>query len=59
MKRIIVGITGASAVIYGVRLLETLTRCDDYEIHLTISDSGARALWEELQLRVDLDNFPP
>ena len=57
MKRIIVGITGASAVIYGVRLLETLTRCDDYEIHLTISDSGARALWEELQLRVDLDNF--
>ena len=57
MKRIIVGITGASAVIYGVRLLETLTRCDDYEIHLTISDSGARALWEELQIRVDLDDF--
>ena len=57
MKRIIVGITGASAVIYGVRLLEILTQFDGYEIHLTISDSGARALWEELQIRVDLDDF--
>lgn len=57
MKRIIVGITGASAVIYGVRLLDLLTQFDDYEIHLTISDSGVRALWEELQIRVDLDNF--
>ena len=57
MKRIIVGITGASAVIYGVRLLDLLTQLDDYEIHLTISDSGARALWEELQIRVNLDDF--
>jgi 4-hydroxy-3-polyprenylbenzoate decarboxylase len=37
--------------------LDTLTQCDDYEIHLTISDSGARALWEELQIRVELDDF--
>ncbi len=57
MKRLIVGITGASGVIYGVRLLEVLTQLDAYEIHLTISDSGSRALWEELQIRVDLDNF--
>jgi len=57
LKRLIVGITGASGVIYGVRLLEVLTQLDAYEIHLTISDSGSRALWEELQIRVDLDNF--
>jgi 4-hydroxy-3-polyprenylbenzoate decarboxylase len=57
LKRLIVGITGASAVIYGVRLLEVLSQLDEYEIHLTVSDSGAKALWEELQIRVDLDHF--
>ena len=57
MKRLIVGITGASGVIYGVRLLEVLTQYNEYEIHLTISNSGATALWEELQIRVDLDHF--
>ena len=57
MKRLIVGITGASAGIYGVRLLEVLTEHEDIEVHLTISASGARALSEELQLEVDLNNF--
>lgn len=57
LKRLIVGITGASAGIYGVRLLQVLTKQEDIEIHLTISASGARALFEELQLEIDLDNF--
>ena len=57
MKRLIVGITGASAVVYGVRLLEVLAKQEDIEVHLTISKSGARALCEELQIEVDLDNF--
>ncbi|MCG9130590.1 UbiX family flavin prenyltransferase [Candidatus Poribacteria bacterium] len=57
MKRLIVGITGASAGIYGVRLLEVLTEHEDIEVHLTISASGARALSEELQIQVDLNNF--
>ena len=57
MKRLIVGITGASAGVYGVRLLQVLTEQTDIEVHLTISSSGARALSEELQLQVDLDNF--
>ena len=57
MKRLIVGITGASAGIYGVRLLEILTKHEDIEVHLTISASGARALSEELQIEVNLDNF--
>lgn len=57
MRRLIVGITGASAGVYGVRLLQILTKQADIEIHLTISSSGARALSEELQLEIDLDNF--
>ena len=59
MKRLVIGITGASGVIYGVRLLDVLSQLKKYEIHLTISSSGARALWEELQIQVDLDNFTP
>ena len=57
MKRLVVGITGASGVIYGVRLLDVLNQLNAYEIHLTISNSGMRALWEELEIRVDLDSF--
>lgn len=53
----IVGITGASAVVYGVRLLEVLAQEEEMEIHLTISSSGARALWEELQIEVDINDF--
>ena len=57
MKRLIVGITGASAVIYGVRLLEILSRREEIEVHLTISKSGARALWEELKIDIDIESF--
>jgi len=44
--RIIVGITGATGVIYGVRLLERL-RDADVETHLVISKWGARTLLHE------------
>ena len=57
MKRLIVAITGASGVVYGIRLLKILVQQTEYKIHLTISGAGARALWEELQISVDLDNF--
>ena len=45
MKRIIVGISGASGTIYGVRLLEVLSRINDVETHLILS-SGARVTME-------------
>ena len=38
--RLIIGISGASGAIYGVRLLETLREQDDVETHLVISSTG-------------------
>lgn len=40
MKRIIIGISGASGVIYGIRLLEVLKNHEDIETHLVMSGSG-------------------
>ena len=38
--RLIVGMSGASGVIYGVRLLEALKEESDIETHLVMSDSA-------------------
>lgn len=45
--RIVVGITGASGAIYGVRLLEKLRRQPPVEIHLVVSKPGERTIFEE------------
>ncbi|HML54747.1 MAG TPA: UbiX family flavin prenyltransferase [Solidesulfovibrio magneticus] len=44
MKRIIIGISGASGVIYGVRLLEVLGGVADVETHLILSAGAAVTL---------------
>jgi 4-hydroxy-3-polyprenylbenzoate decarboxylase len=49
-KRLIVGISGASGVIYGVRLLEAL-RGSDVETHLVISKAAEMALTYETDLK--------
>jgi flavin prenyltransferase len=51
-KRIVVGITGASGAIYGVRLVEVLHDRDDVETHLIVS-SGA-----EETIRYETDRDP-
>ncbi|MBU5352408.1 UbiX family flavin prenyltransferase [Paenibacillus barcinonensis] len=46
-KRLVVGITGASGSIYGIRLIETLLDLE-YTVHLVISNAGWRVLKEEM-----------
>lgn len=46
-KRWIVGITGASGSVYGVRLIEELLK-QQYEVHLVVTEAGWRVLKEEL-----------
>ena len=49
-QRIIIGISGASGAIYGVRLLQVLRECPGTESHLVVSDAGWRTLRHELGL---------
>jgi len=55
---LVLAITGASGVVYAVRLLEVLLAagCD---VYLSISQAGQAVLREELGLTVDLDDFDP
>ena len=46
-KRLIIGITGASGTIYGLRLLEILRGVEGIETHLVASDAAARTASEE------------
>jgi 4-hydroxy-3-polyprenylbenzoate decarboxylase len=47
VRRIVVGITGSTGCIYGIRLLERLRALPDTEVHLVISAPGKRTLIEE------------
>ena len=53
MKRLIIAITGASGVIYGIRALEVLRGVRDVETHLVLTPSGARTIVEESDYSVD------
>ncbi len=52
----VVGVTGASGVIYAVRLLETLVELGQ-QVRLMISPSGRTVLQQELALDLDLERF--
>ncbi len=53
MKRLIVGITGASGVIYGIRALEILRKVKGVESHVILSPAAARTIAEETDYSVD------
>jgi len=50
-KRIVIGLSGASGVIYGVKMLEYLREMD-FETHLIISEAG------KLNIRIETDYNP-
>jgi 4-hydroxy-3-polyprenylbenzoate decarboxylase len=47
VQRVIVGISGASGAIYGIRFLEALQAYPDVESHLVLSAGGKRTIIEE------------
>jgi len=50
--RLVVGISGSSGAIYGIRLLEVLRKVSDLETHLVISAAGKRTILEETDYTV-------
>jgi 4-hydroxy-3-polyprenylbenzoate decarboxylase len=52
MRKIVVGISGASGAIYGIRFLEVLSHADDIEVHLVLSPSAGRTIADETDWKV-------
>lgn len=50
--RMIIGISGASGVIYGIRLLEALREQDNVETHLVMSSTGRMNIGIETYMKV-------
>src|SRR6202165_972244 len=50
-KRLIVGITGATGAIYGLRLLQEIKKIKTWESHLVLTDAGALNVWHELEMK--------
>ena len=53
MRRVIIAITGASGVIYGIRALELLRQIDDVESHAIITPSAYRTALAEVEYTPD------
>ncbi len=56
MERLIIGITGATGTIYGVRLMELLRAHGDVEIHLIMSHAAKMTLKMEHNSEIDYIN---
>jgi flavin prenyltransferase len=52
MRKLIIGISGASGAVYGIRALQVLADISDIETHLVLSPSAKRAILEETDWNV-------
>ena len=52
MKRLVIGMTGASGAPYALCLMEELLR-QGHEVHVTVTEAGWRVLKEEHGWRVE------
>jgi 4-hydroxy-3-polyprenylbenzoate decarboxylase len=53
MQRLIVGITGASGAIYGIRALQILRSIADVETHAILTPAALRTIVEETDFKLD------
>jgi 4-hydroxy-3-polyprenylbenzoate decarboxylase len=51
--RLIIGITGTTGVIYGIRLLQALGEKPDIETHLIVTPAGEQTIAIETEYSVD------
>jgi len=51
VKRLIVGVTGATGAIYGLRLLEAVNTLPEWQSHLVLTEAGALNVWHELKMK--------
>jgi 4-hydroxy-3-polyprenylbenzoate decarboxylase len=52
MRKLIIGISGASGAVYGIRALQVLKDIPDIETHLVLSSSARRTILEETDWEV-------
>ncbi len=52
MERLIIGISGASGVIYGIRMLEVLRELPEIETHLVMSNAAKRTILLETDFQI-------
>ena len=57
-QRLIVGISGASGAIYGIRLLEILQTLTEIDTHLIISKAAKRTIVLETDYKLDQETKP-
>ena len=50
-RHLVLGITGATGILYGVRVLEQLRQASGWTSHVVLSDAACISAWQEQKLR--------